>query len=327
MPSLWAKTKYNGKTLYYSTNVQLKICGHVIELRHFKKEFLVGGRPEPNKDKKKKDKIEIDTELMQKLRYWRAKRDLHDYINCNVGELPGIAGKTEPPVFVTLTFANNIEDIKYANREYSKFIQRLNLFVTKKKKSFLKYVVAIEFQKRGAVHYHVLFFNLNYIENLKDFIKKIWGHGFIKIKANINPERIARYMSKYMSKKFDDPRLHGRKCYFVSRGLKLPRIIYHDEYVKDFLELIPSDTMDFYSDDFKEENDRLSDFTRFNLINHPEILKQALAFLDITGYDIHDNSPTELDIQSYHPIKELVLPEAKKFKYVQPSLLSKIIRI
>jgi hypothetical protein len=45
----------------------------------------------------------------------------------------------------------------------------------------LKYVSVVEFQKRGAVHYHAVFFNLPFIVN--DELAAIWSHGFIKINA------------------------------------------------------------------------------------------------------------------------------------------------
>ena len=53
--------------------------------------------------------------------------------------------------FLTLTFADNIEDIEYANNEFKKFIKRL-----KRKYPRFRYISVIEFQKRGAIHYHCL---------------------------------------------------------------------------------------------------------------------------------------------------------------------------
>ena len=61
--------------------------------------------------------------------------------------------------FFTLTFENNETDIQKCDKEFKKFIQRLKY--TYKLKDF-KYLAVIEFQERGAVHYHIIC-NLPYV--------------------------------------------------------------------------------------------------------------------------------------------------------------------
>ena len=61
--------------------------------------------------------------------------------------------------FITLTFADNIIDIKTANKQFRYFIDK----VQRVKKNF-KYLCVPEFQKRGAVHYHLLT-NINIKDN------------------------------------------------------------------------------------------------------------------------------------------------------------------
>ena len=53
--------------------------------------------------------------------------------------------------FITLTFKENLKDISIANKKFNSFVSN----VRKKKKDF-KYIAVPEFQKRGAVHYHLL---------------------------------------------------------------------------------------------------------------------------------------------------------------------------
>ena len=60
--------------------------------------------------------------------------------------------------FVTLTFKDNIQDITITNREFKYFIQRLNYYLYHSKTQLLKYIATWEKQKRGAIHYHVIFF-------------------------------------------------------------------------------------------------------------------------------------------------------------------------
>ena len=59
--------------------------------------------------------------------------------------------------FMTLTFKDNIQDISYTNYEFNKFIKRLNFNLYNDKKQRLKYIAVWEKQKRGAIHYHIIF--------------------------------------------------------------------------------------------------------------------------------------------------------------------------
>lgn len=143
--------------------------------------------------------------------------------------------------FLTLTFEENVTDLNYTNNEFKKFIKRINYQVFNSKKSLLKYVAVIEFQKRGAVHYHVIC-NLPYIDSLE--LSKAWGHGFIRInriKGNKNRfgseecDNVGAYVCKYMTKDNDDVRLKERKSYLMSRNLNKPIEVYVDIKEKDLL--------------------------------------------------------------------------------------------
>lgn len=146
----------------------------------------------------------------------RAKRDLRRLINSNVNQY----GDEITPKFVTLTFEENITDVRTANYEFTKFIKRLNYRMFGEKKAILKYSVVPEFQKRGAVHYHVVFYNLPYLK--ADLLSEIWGNGFIKVNKLKNVDNIGAYVTKYMSKEASDERLEGEKLHFSSRGLYKP---------------------------------------------------------------------------------------------------------
>ena len=122
-------------------------------------------------------------------------------------------------VFITLTHAENITDIKLSNKLFKQFVQRL-------KRAYpdidLKYLAVIEFQKRGAIHYHMLL-NIDYIENAK--LNKLWSNGFVKINAITSVDNVGAYISKYLSKTTDDERLKGFKSYNYSKNLLEP-IVY-----------------------------------------------------------------------------------------------------
>lgn len=123
--------------------------------------------------------------------------------------------------FVTLTFADNITSISEANVYWASFIRRL-----KRKFGRFKYMAVIEFQKRGAVHYHVIW-DLPYIKKFE--LAEIWGNGFIKVNRIDHVDNVGAYIVKYMTKDLLDERLVKQKSYQCSRGLDIPIIFRDDE--------------------------------------------------------------------------------------------------
>ena len=123
--------------------------------------------------------------------------------------------------FLTLTFENNIADVQFANTEFKNFIKRLNYHIYHQKKQALKYIATWEKQRRGSIHYHVIFFAFPYIP--KPTLENLWGHGFIKINLIQvdSKENHGRYVSKYFSKDLD-LKEHKKKAFFTSQNLKKP---------------------------------------------------------------------------------------------------------
>ncbi|WP_049946783.1 rolling circle replication-associated protein [Bacillus cereus] len=153
--------------------------------------------------------------LKRKQKHYEAMRwEIARLVDCNFDN------KTK---FVTLTFSENVESIDYANDEFRKFIQRLNYRLYCTKKASLKYLATWEKQKRGSIHYHVIFFNLPFIKNSE--LKKIWKHGFVKInKIDVDSkDNRGRYVSKYFSKDLEIKE-HKKKAFFKSQNLKTPLV-------------------------------------------------------------------------------------------------------
>lgn len=167
----------------------------------------------------------------------RSRSILRRLINANAWKWIKPSGLSYLPIFLTFTFAENVTDIKIANPIFTKFIKRLNYEITGSKESFLKYVVVTEFQERGAIHFHTIFFNLKHI--WVDTLTEIWGEGFVKLKKIEHVDNVGAYMCKYMGKDFDDDRLDGKKRYFSSRGLIKPTIIKDEEKVSAVVSKIP----------------------------------------------------------------------------------------
>ena len=133
--------------------------------------------------------------------------------------------------FVTLTFKDNVSDLKKANNEFVKFRKRLSRAL-----GFdLQYITVPEFQKRGAVHYHLLM-NCPYIDSTVLF--RLWGQGFVKINRIDNVDNIGAYITKYMTKDTLDERLAGVKCYFMSHNLKKPEETTDEETISAVLDAL-----------------------------------------------------------------------------------------
>lgn len=127
--------------------------------------------------------------------------------------------------FLTLTFRENLQDIEKANKIFNSFIKKLNYRMKKAGKPTIKYLVVIEFQKRGAIHYHALT-KMNYTR--VEIIRECWRKASKEYGGNVDIKRVDRidnigaYISKYMSKSHDDLRLSGKKQYWSSRNLEKP---------------------------------------------------------------------------------------------------------
>ena len=228
------------------TNTTITISGSTAEAYFYQGKSIVYDFVIPEKDRVKKSKILVIDEE-SKLRkiesrrkgMHRARSTLRRLISANAWKWKKEDGKLYLPVFVTFTFRENIKDIKTANQLFSMFIKRLNYYVGHEKKSFLKYVVVTEFQVRGAIHFHTIFFNLEFIWKSK--IEELWGLGYAKIKSIESVSNVGAYICKYMSKEFEDERLDGKKRYFSSRGLSKPIVIKNQKDARSIISKIPKE--------------------------------------------------------------------------------------
>ncbi len=144
--------------------------------------------------------------------------------------------------FITLTFKENITDIEVANKQFRNYIDKI-----KRVKKDFKYLCIPEFQKRGAVHYHLLTnleCNSNFVpkrdfknlynpsskrwKKINYYDLKYWKNGYSSAEPIAgNPKKIIGYISKYMTKDIDN-RLFNRHRYFYSRNLVTPQESYID---------------------------------------------------------------------------------------------------
>lgn len=184
------------------------VCNNVIEIIAYEEpvyegfESVVRGK-QGGKKLKRKDSLN------------KTKNNIRRLINCNL----------EPnSTFATFTYAENMTDINQGKNDFKNFIKRWNYQRKKQELDALKYVYVVEFQKRGAVHFHCIFLNSGYIKNKE--LKELWRHGHVKINKIKDVDNVGAYVVKYMAKDVLDDRLLGKDLYGRSKGnLREPYII------------------------------------------------------------------------------------------------------
>lgn len=132
--------------------------------------------------------------------------------------------------FITLTFKENITNLTFANKKF-------NIWVSNIRKLFpdFLYLGVPEFQKRGAVHYHLMsnldpkiHNNIIMLQKNKNdmYDVKYWSHGFSSVfdlSLSDSNFSVALYLSKYFYKDIDN-RLFGRNKILKSNNLIEPTI-------------------------------------------------------------------------------------------------------
>jgi len=168
---------------------------------------------------------------------YRSKRTIKHIIQDNTNQYTNKKGRPFKPVFVTLTFRENITRLEQANPIYTNFIKRLNYYIYKEKKNKLHYLVVPEFQKktRQAVHYHAIFFNLPFVKNVYDEFNRIWEEGNVNVKTVHNTLHLSNYIVKYITKQLPDQRTFNKKSFFTSHQIKRPIVLKQQELVNTII--------------------------------------------------------------------------------------------
>lgn len=263
-----------------SSNLNIKIAGKKVTLKRYSKsvQFNYSVKPtlQGSRGESKRNRENFNKSIA------RARNKIFDIVSCNVNEILDFEGNIQLPKFLTLTFAENITDLKIANAEFTKFNKRLSYNLYKVNRNVLKYICIPEFQKRGAVHFHVLYFNLPYVKNEK--MQDIWGHGYTFIEGiseKQNIEDFAKYVCKYMSKEnskgednyqiYLEKEMLNSKRYFTSRGLIKP-----EEYKLDVDKEIYSSFLTFLEEHHIENHEIENEFIGKIEINSYEINKKNI---------------------------------------------------
>lgn len=238
------------KEVYYNKNLYLKKDKNLTKMKDASPITV----PErcSREERKKSSSNELKEIELKNIN--RSKFEMQRLVRCNEKEF-----KT----FLTLTFADNVTSIEEANKVFNTwrtYIKRL--------KNDFKYIGVPEFQKRGAVHYHLLT-NIDYNDTtlLSQEERKIWnktsgwqigkdvkGWSYgINMCKNMKDINVIAYLTKYMTKDIDN-RLWGKRRYFYSQNLNKP-VTYEFDYnnlndFKMFCNLLTSDYQITYTKDY-----------------------------------------------------------------------------
>lgn len=162
---------------------------------------------------------------------------------------------TNPPTFVTLTFAQ-VLSYETSSILFTKFLARLR---RKHGKQF-RCIAVPEYQKRGALHFHCLFYDLPidlekeapHWETTADsrsmesvtrgtrYLQRLWLYGYVDCLATDGHHALALYFSKYMSKSMQDIRISGKKAYYTTRNCLRPMLAKGyivDEYMDTLVDI------------------------------------------------------------------------------------------
>ena len=223
---IWVQPRV--KTEKIVSNYKAICSGNIIEFWEYEEPVFYGFDNNSNDTRIGKKKIDnIDDFVKRKDNFLRTKFKIRRLINANVND---------NSKFITLTFKENLTDVDVAKYKFKKFIEKINRRRLKEFKDKLKYLYVIEFQKRGSIHFHCVFFNQGYIKN--DELFKIWKHGFTKINKIDNVDNVGAYVVKYLDKEIQDSRLIGKDLYGRSKGnLIEPLVIKRPQEVRRLFEV------------------------------------------------------------------------------------------
>ncbi|WP_342277097.1 rolling circle replication-associated protein [Spiroplasma endosymbiont of Nebria brevicollis] len=165
--------------------------------------------------------------------------------------------------FVTLTYWDNMQDINKAKHDIAIFFKRLKRWWNDPKRSKylgkLKYMYVYEYQKRGAIHFHILFNRKIH----KSMLPQWWPFGFndVRVVQKGTNENIVKYLAKYVTKVQNDVKSLnqydlGVRAYAFSRNCSNPKVV-KGQKVMLYQRLVDASVNVLHTQFFKKKIDNL----------------------------------------------------------------------
>ena len=180
-------------------NIRVVRSGNVLEIYQYENKVYYNYN-QPNKQTHDRDKPEnwggkYDYNLT------RARREIRRVVWSNWNKYSK---------FLTLTYADNMQDRKQFLKDFKDFNKTMS-----RRGYPLRYIYVLEYQKRGAIHCHMVLFNPEYIDIR--ILENAWPHGFVKINCINDVHNLGAYVCKYLTK--ESLAEYNSRSYSTSKGL------------------------------------------------------------------------------------------------------------
>jgi len=171
----------------------------------------------------------------------QTQNNVRRLVNSNVGQYGYEA------VFLTFTYKENVTDIDLAWSDWHAFMKKM-----RRRFGTLHALSVMEFQKRGAIHFHCIFFNLPPVVEAQErktrTIADLWGHGFVDIERIRSAKNVGAYVCKYLNKSADDERLRGKKFYSTTLNLFRPVELRGDLAKEKMMSIVTSEAVELLAE-------------------------------------------------------------------------------
>ena len=155
----------------------------------------------------------------------KARNEIIRLVNCN----------PDLKTFISLTYKENMQDLKLSKIDLAKCIKMLQRFFPG-----FKYLYVLEYQERGAIHYHMICnmpvpiktakptqLKPQEQKDLENYFREVfWPHGWCDIRdlGQEDNTNVGLYVSVYLVEDLYKLDLNGAKCYGYSRNLLRPSV-------------------------------------------------------------------------------------------------------
>ena len=207
-----------------------------------------------------------------------------------------LANQLEWRSFITLTFAENITDLDKANAMFNDYTTQIR----KKFPSFM-YVGVIEFQKRSAIHYHLIT-NISPGSELMPLkpLKRLWNKGlkkYIDLKYYDLPHWSKGYSTAFGFDSVDDKfSVVGYLAKYFYKGLK------------DTIKALENESSGSEGEGSPVIDNRL--YNRVKVLKSRNLLKPEISFID--DIDLNDRQALD-DLKKFKLVHKSDLKSKSKF--------------
>lgn len=252
-------------------------CGDYLQVYYYK-----NPRERQNVEKLDTNTLHRSSVVSREVKHIEDRNIIRTKLNC---QRLAKANAKDWESFITLTYAENMEDVAKSKKDLEYFVKNI-----KKVKKDFKYIAIPEFQKRGAIHFHLLT-NLSLQDNNiitkqknnnKYYDVKYWNKGFTSYEdISGDVKKIVGYISKYMTKDNADDRLFNFKRYTASQNLIKPVtefISMRDKTSREWLINYFKDKECIYNNTYVDDYNRPVEF--FELLSVDIIYIMRMSVLD-----------------------------------------------